>query len=77
MVAIEELMESVHQGDMLIVDGNAGGVHVNPNPEVIREYDRLERDYAELNRELERTERSPGGNHRRPSSVALRQHRPA
>jgi phosphotransferase system enzyme I (PtsP) len=52
VVAIEDLMESVHQGDMLIIDGNAGSIHVNPNPEVIREYDRLERDYAELNREL-------------------------
>ena len=53
VVAIEDLMESVHQGDTLIIDGNAGSIHVNPNPEVIREYDRLERDYAELNRELE------------------------
>jgi phosphotransferase system enzyme I (PtsP) len=52
VVAIGDLMESVHQGDMLIVDGNAGNVHVNPNSEVIREYNRLERDYAELNREL-------------------------
>jgi phosphotransferase system enzyme I (PtsP) len=52
VVAVEDLMESVHQGDMLIIDGNAGSIHVNPNPEVIREYDRLERDYAELNREL-------------------------
>ncbi|HEU5462533.1 MAG TPA: phosphoenolpyruvate--protein phosphotransferase, partial [Candidatus Binatia bacterium] len=52
VVAIESLMEHVHQGDMLIVDGNAGSVHVNPNPDVIREYDRLERDYIELNREL-------------------------
>jgi phosphotransferase system enzyme I (PtsP) len=52
VVAIEDLMESVHQGDMLIVDGNAGNVHVNPNSEVIREYNRLEQDYAELNREL-------------------------
>lgn len=52
VVAIESLMEAVHQNDMLIVDGNAGNVHVNPNPEVIREYNRLERDYAEFNREL-------------------------
>jgi len=52
VVAIEGLMGSVHAGDMLIIDGNAGSVHVNPNTEVIREYDRLERDYAELNREL-------------------------
>ncbi len=52
VVAIEDLMDSVHQGDMLIVDGNAGNVHVNPNSEVIREYNRLERDYAELKRKL-------------------------
>ncbi len=52
VVAVEGLMEHVHNGDMLIVDGNAGSIHVNPKPEVIREYDRLERDYAELNREL-------------------------
>ena len=52
VVAIEGLMEAVHQNDRLIVDGNAGNVHVNPNPEVIREYNRLERDYAEFNREL-------------------------
>ena len=52
VVAIEGLLESVHRGDMVIVDGNAGSVHVNPSPEVIREYDRLDRDYAELNREL-------------------------
>ena len=53
VVAVEELMESVHQSDLLIVDGNAGVVYVNPNQEVIREYDRLEKDYVELNRELE------------------------
>jgi phosphotransferase system, enzyme I, PtsP len=52
VVAIDDLTEVVHQGDMLIIDGNAGSVHVNPNSEIIREYDRLERDYAELNREL-------------------------
>lgn len=52
VVAIDGLMESVHQGDLLIVDGNSGGVYVNPGQEVIREYDRLERDYEKLNREL-------------------------
>jgi phosphotransferase system enzyme I (PtsP) len=52
VVAIEDLLQSVHQGDLVIIDGNAGSMHVNPSAEVIREYDRLERDYAELNREL-------------------------
>ncbi len=53
VVAIEGLMDHVRRGDQLIVDGNSGGVYVNPGNEIIREYDRLERDYAELNRELE------------------------
>ncbi|MDH3443661.1 MAG: phosphoenolpyruvate--protein phosphotransferase, partial [Deltaproteobacteria bacterium] len=53
VVAIEKLMENVRQGDQLIVDGNSGGVYVNPGHEIVREYDRLESDYAELNRELE------------------------
>ena len=59
VVAVEELMESVHQNDLLIVDGNAGAVYVNPSQEVIREYDRLERDYVELNRELEEIKTLP------------------
>jgi phosphoenolpyruvate-protein phosphotransferase len=53
VVAIDGVMERVHQGDLIIVDGNFGGIYVNPGHEVIREYDRLEKDYAELNRELE------------------------
>jgi len=53
VVAVDDLMESVHQGDLVIVDGNSGVVYVNPNHEVIREYDRLEQDYIKLNRELE------------------------
>ncbi len=52
VVAVEDVMERVRQGDQLIIDGNAGSVHVNPSAEVIREYDRLKSDYAELNREL-------------------------
>jgi phosphotransferase system enzyme I (PtsP) len=52
VVGVEGLMDDVHQGDLLIVDGNSGVVHVNPNSEVVREYDRLEHDYADLNREL-------------------------
>jgi phosphoenolpyruvate-protein phosphotransferase len=59
VVALENLMESVHQGDSLVVDGNAGVVYVNPSQEVTREYDRLERDYAALNRELEELKEEP------------------
>jgi phosphoenolpyruvate-protein kinase (PTS system EI component) len=50
VVAVENLLESVHQGDSLVVDGNSGVVYVNPSQEITREYDRLVRDYAALNR---------------------------
>jgi phosphotransferase system enzyme I (PtsP) len=52
VVAVEGLMENVQQGDSLIVDGNSGVVYINPSPEVVREYDRLEREYLAVNREL-------------------------
>ena len=59
VVAIEGLMDRVHQGDSVIVDGNSGVLYVNPNPEVVREYDRLEREYDALNRELEELRDEP------------------
>jgi phosphoenolpyruvate-protein phosphotransferase len=59
VVAVESLMESVHQGDALVVDGNSGVVYVNPSQEITREYDRLVRDYAALNRELEELKDEP------------------
>jgi phosphoenolpyruvate-protein phosphotransferase len=52
VVGVEGLLETVQQGDSLIVDGNSGVVYVNPNQEVIREYDRLEREYLAFGREL-------------------------
>jgi phosphotransferase system enzyme I (PtsP) len=45
--------EELHEGDQVLVDGNSGVVFVNPPPEVVREYDRLDREYRAFNRELE------------------------
>ncbi|MGE5819134.1 MAG: phosphoenolpyruvate--protein phosphotransferase, partial [Deltaproteobacteria bacterium] len=59
IVAVENLTETVHQGDLLIVDGNAGCAYVNPGHEIVREYDRLEREYVALNRALEGLKDSP------------------
>ena len=59
VVAVENLTETVHEGDLLIVDGNAGCAYVNPGHEIVREYDRLEREYVALNRELEGLKDSP------------------
>src|SRR4029079_7456527 len=48
----EQVRELVREGDAVLVDGNAGAVFVNPAPEIVREYDRLDRDYQAFNREL-------------------------
>jgi len=53
VVGAEHADELIHEGDQLIVDGNAGAVYVNPRAEVLREFDRLEREYRAFNRELE------------------------
>jgi len=53
VVGAEQAEEVIREGDHLIVDGNAGVVFVNPPAEVVREYDRLKREYAAFNRDLE------------------------
>jgi phosphotransferase system enzyme I (PtsP) len=45
--------EAVHEGDELLIDGNAGVVLVNPPTDVRREYGRLDREYRAFNRELD------------------------
>jgi phosphoenolpyruvate-protein phosphotransferase len=53
VVGVDHLLESVHEGEEVVVDGNAGVVYVNPSVEVVREYERLDREYRAFNRELE------------------------
>ena len=53
VVGIEHLLEVTREGDEIIVDGNAGVVYRSPGPEVIREYERMERDYRAFNERLE------------------------
>ena len=53
VVAVEGVLENVHPGDSLIVDGNSGVVYINPSQETIHEYNRLERDYVAVNRDLD------------------------
>jgi len=53
VVGAEDAPEVVSEGDLLLVDGNAGVVFVNPPSDVQREYDRLAREYRAFNRELD------------------------
>src|SRR5262249_36280041 len=59
VVAGEKLLESVAQGASLGAAGSAGGVYVNPGQGRPGEYDRLVRDYAALNRQLEELKDEP------------------
>ena len=52
VVGVEHLMESVSEGDRLVVDGNSGIIYVKPSPEVEHEYERLIRQYNAFRREL-------------------------
>ncbi len=53
VVAAEGVLESVRKEDSLIVDGNSGVVFINPNNDIVGEYERLERHYLAVNRELD------------------------
>jgi phosphotransferase system, enzyme I, PtsP len=52
VVGVDHLMESVAEGDNLVLDGNSGIVYVNPAPEVEREYQVLHKRYDAFRREL-------------------------
>lgn len=53
------IMEEVHTGDLVALDGREGHVHVRPGPEVESAYRKLQREYVDLrdrlieNRDLE------------------------
>ncbi|MET0152186.1 MAG: phosphoenolpyruvate--protein phosphotransferase [Candidatus Binatia bacterium] len=53
VVGVDSLLETVQEGDSLVVDGNAGAVYVSPSRDVLAEYERLDREYRAFNRELE------------------------
>src|SRR3984893_9066756 len=52
VVGVDHLMESVAEGDNLVLDGNSGIVYVNPAPEVEREYQVLLKRYDAFRRDL-------------------------
>ena len=58
VVGVERLDE-IHEGDHLIVDGNAGTVYVHPSHDVLREYARLQDEYGALSRELDNLRHEP------------------
>ncbi|MDG1958635.1 MAG: phosphoenolpyruvate--protein phosphotransferase [Candidatus Binatia bacterium] len=52
VVGIDQVLEGVSEGDHVIVDGNAGVVYRMPGPDVVSEYERMDRDYRDFNENL-------------------------
>ena len=52
VVGLKRIARHISPGDLLIVDGNAGIVHVNPDPETVRTYRKKKRKQEEHRKEL-------------------------
>ncbi|MDG2380710.1 MAG: phosphoenolpyruvate--protein phosphotransferase [Pirellulaceae bacterium] len=48
VAAVKGILRQVKTGDKIVVDGRAGHVEVNPDPEVLSAYIKLEREFFEL-----------------------------
>jgi phosphotransferase system enzyme I (PtsP) len=61
VVGVEHLMESVTEGDHLVLDGNSGLLYVNPGSEIEKDYQSLTRRYEAFKRELIEADHEPAG----------------
>ncbi len=59
VVALEDLTEIVHGGDLVIIDGNRGIVIVNPDEETIRQYEAYGREFIALEHKLDAIREEP------------------
>ncbi|WP_053362002.1 phosphoenolpyruvate--protein phosphotransferase [Bacillus sp. FJAT-27251] len=46
VVGTKTVTETISNGDIVVVDGLKGEVHINPTPEVLEEYRKVQADYA-------------------------------
>jgi phosphotransferase system enzyme I (PtsI) len=53
VVALEDLTEIVHDGDVVVIDGNRGIVIVNPDEETIHQYEAYGREFIALAHKLD------------------------
>ena len=60
VVGVEHLMESIVEGDQLVLDGNSGVVYVNPSAEIERDYVGLSKRYEAFKKELIEEEYNTG-----------------
>jgi len=60
VMGLHDLNTRIHPGDLIIVDGNTGYVYVNPEPAILREYERIQEKYADQIINLRKTAEEPG-----------------
>lgn len=53
VVGAKGILSGLHSGDMAIVDGKAGIIHISPNPELVKEYQVRREMYLARKRELD------------------------
>ena len=46
VVGTKTVTEEINNGDLVVIDGLKGEVHINPTPEMLEEYKRVQADYA-------------------------------
>ncbi len=47
VVGLSDITSRVKDGDMIIVDGNKGEIHINPAPDLLKEYQKLKEEYEQ------------------------------
>lgn len=59
VVGLEKVTTEARTGDIVIIDGTAGAVIVNPDPEIVRRYEEKKRHYATIEDSLLKHARKP------------------
>ena len=59
VVGLEKITTEVRTGDVVVIDGTAGAVIVNPDPEIIRRYEDKKRHYETIEDSLLKHARKP------------------
>ena len=59
VVALEDLTESISGGDTVIIDGNRGIAIVNPDDEIIQQYEDYARDFVQFEHSLDAIRQKP------------------
>ena len=71
VVGLVDISSRVQDGDLLVIDGKKGIVHVNPDESILKEYRNLKQDYAEYLKKLKELKDLPAETSDRKRRVEL------